>query len=88
VSGAIRRRRHSVEAFRINRPAVDQALPVGSVLDSPQRILHLPQNRGVEFCLGEVLALGLVGDARIPGIRSSVDRLLASSLDVACRATQ
>jgi len=73
VPDAIPRPRQSVEAFRIDRPAVDQALSIGAVLDSSQRILHLLQNCRLELRFGEVLAFGLVGDARIASIRSSVD---------------
>ena len=82
---AIWRSRHGVEAFRIDRSSVNQALSIGSVLDSSQGSLHLLQHRRVEFRLGEVLAFGLVSDARIAGIRSSVEQLLASRRDVALR---
>jgi hypothetical protein len=87
VPDAIPRPRQSVEPFRIDRPAVDQALSIGAVLDSSQRILHLLKNCRVELRFGEVLAFRLVGDARVASIRSSVDQLLASRFDVACCTT-
>jgi hypothetical protein len=61
-------------------------LSVSAVLDSPQRILHSLKNCRVEFCFGEILAFGLIDDARICGICSRVNELLASSNEVACRA--
>jgi len=87
VPYAIRRPRHSVEAFRLDRPAVDQALSIGAVLDSSQRILYLLQNGCVELRFGEVLAFGFVGDACVASIRRDVDQLLASRFDVAYCAT-
>jgi len=69
---------YRVEPFRINRPAVDQALPVRAVVYSPQRILHLPENARIEFRLRDILILRLVGDARVAGIRGSIDQLLTS----------
>src|SRR5262245_34042145 len=73
VPCAICRPRHGVEAFRIDRPPINQALSISSVLDSSQGGLDLLQHRGVKFRFGEVLAFGLVSDAQIAGIRSSVD---------------
>ena len=88
VPDAIRRPGHSVKAFRINRPSVDEALPIRSALDPLQRISHLLQNCCVEFGFREVLAFGLVGHARISRIGCGVDQLLASRFQVTCLATR
>jgi len=79
---------YRVEPFRINRPAVDQALPVRAVVYSPQRILHLPENARIEFRLRDILILRLVGDARVAGIRGISINCSRQDLDVACRSTR
>jgi hypothetical protein len=75
---AVRRPRHRIEPFRVDRSSIDRALTECAIVNPLQGILNLLKHCGVEFTLDEVLTRRFVRDALVGRITTGVPHVFAA----------
>ena len=76
---AVRRPRHGLKSRGFNPAPVDDALAERAVLDSPQGIINLLEERCIEFPVSERFARDLVGYTLLPRVTRDVTRLFTAN---------
>jgi len=80
VLQAIGRPRNGLEAFRLNRPAVDDASAERAIVDAFERVTYLLEHGGIELRFCKILGLRLVRDTGIADIAGRVQHLLSRAV--------
>jgi len=72
---AVRRPGQSLEAFLVDRPAVDDTTTKRPVVESLQCVSHLLQHGGIELSVSERLVFRFSGDACVCNIARRIQNL-------------
>jgi hypothetical protein len=80
---AVRRPRHGVEPFRVNRTSINRALAERAVVNPLQGIFNLLKDCRVELSFDEIFTRRFICDALVGRITADVTHLFATKRELA-----
>jgi hypothetical protein len=80
---AVRRPRHRIEPFRVDRSSIDRALTECAVVNPLQGIFNLLKDCGVELSFDEIFTRRFICDALVGRITADVPHVFAAKRELA-----